>query len=185
MSYTRDTSEDLVWNSSTNSYEPASTPATSGYLTDGNGNLLMFNGEAVYVETDTPSDTTIKVYLYIDNPGYNQIYDFDMYNGSMYNGNYHLTTKVPTNSMLLITAFDSSVTFDGTNNATIEISSPTGSSNLHTFTKLYISNDGETWGNAYTTYTEASASDTWLLGPTGGLSTYTFNQTTYFKLSNT
>ena len=54
MSYTRDTSEDLVWNSSTNSYEPASTPATSGYLTDGNGNLLMFNGEAVYVD-DNPA----------------------------------------------------------------------------------------------------------------------------------
>ena len=55
MSYTRDTSEDLVWNSSTNSYEPTSTPATSGYLTDGNGNLLMFNGEAVYVDDTPPS----------------------------------------------------------------------------------------------------------------------------------
>lgn len=54
MSYTRDTSEDLVWNSSTNSYEPASTPATSGYLTDGNGNLLMLNGEAVYI-SDNPA----------------------------------------------------------------------------------------------------------------------------------
>ena len=50
MSYTRDTSEDLVWNSSTNSYEPASTPATSGYLTDGNGNIFLFNGLAIYVK---------------------------------------------------------------------------------------------------------------------------------------
>ena len=54
MSYTRDTSEDLVWNSSTNSYEPASTPATSGFLTDGNGNIFLFNGEAVYVD-DNPA----------------------------------------------------------------------------------------------------------------------------------
>ena len=55
INFNRDTSNDLVWNSSTNSYEPASTPTTSGYLTDGNGNLLMFNGKAVYVDDISPS----------------------------------------------------------------------------------------------------------------------------------
>ena len=59
MSYERDTSEDLVWNSSTNSYEPASTPATSGYLTDGNGNIILFNGKAIYINVETSPQSNV------------------------------------------------------------------------------------------------------------------------------
>ena len=60
MSYTRDTSEDLVWNSSTNSYISASTPS-SGYLTDGNGNVILFNGNAVYVGGNEPTSNVINL----------------------------------------------------------------------------------------------------------------------------
>lgn len=67
MSYERDTSEDLVWNSNTNSYEPASTPATSGYLTDGNGNIFLFNGKAIYISGEL-STVNLTIHIISNNP---------------------------------------------------------------------------------------------------------------------
>lgn len=57
----RNSSQDLVWNSSTNRYESDSTPATSGYLTDGSGNVLMINGKVIYVTLETPYNLTFSI----------------------------------------------------------------------------------------------------------------------------
>ena len=60
MSYTRDTSEDLVWNSSTNSYEPASSSGTL-VLTDGNGNVYVLSGSALVVGAPEPETVTLTI----------------------------------------------------------------------------------------------------------------------------
>lgn len=65
MSYTRDTSEDLVWNSSTNSYEPVSEPS-EGILIDGNGKVLLKGGQALMIG---------------ENSGYTELPSYQVVNG--------------------------------------------------------------------------------------------------------
>lgn len=61
MSYSRDTSEDLVWNSSTNSYESASESSTPLALLDGNGNVYVLNGSVLVTSAPEPETVTLTI----------------------------------------------------------------------------------------------------------------------------
>lgn len=59
INFNRDTSNDLVWNSDTNSYESASEPSGTLVLTDGNGNVYTLNGSALVVGAPEPETVSL------------------------------------------------------------------------------------------------------------------------------
>lgn len=72
MSYTRDISNDLIYNSSTGEYEPASSPIQ--ILVDASGKVIMYNGkalkidnEAVFTNPSILTDSSSNAYTYNGN----------------------------------------------------------------------------------------------------------------------
>ena len=51
--YNRDTSKDII--------VTQNNTQSSGYLVDGNGNILMINGKAIYVTLETPYNLTFSI----------------------------------------------------------------------------------------------------------------------------